>query len=137
MRKILTILFLVGTSLLSVAKDKKEKTFLVIFNKQELREHSTSSVKIELNFLDKFKTKAYSGNSDSALLITVPFEEWDTCDIGRALVIVGQDRLVKLEDIAFRIIDLNEVDYKFDTLLSKSSDDKGKKKSGGMVRVSL
>lgn len=138
MRKTLAILLFLGIAFVSDAKDKKEKTFLVIFNKEELRLHSTSSAKIELNFLDNFQTKSYSGNSDAALLITVPFEDWDECDIGKALVIVGDDRLVKLEEVAFRIIDLKQTENTYAQLLHKSTDEaKNGKKKATTVKLAL
>lgn len=138
MRKTLAILLFLGIALVSDAKDKKEKTFLVIFDKEELRLHSTSSAKIELNFLDNFQTKSYSGNSDAALLITVPFEDWDECDIGKALVIVGDDRLVRLEEVAFRIIDLKQTENTYAQLLYKSTDEaKIGKKKATTVRLAL
>ncbi|MCC5939495.1 MAG: hypothetical protein JJU34_19610 [Lunatimonas sp.] len=138
MRKTLLILLFLGIAFVSDAKDKKEKTFLVIFDKEELRLHSTSSTKIELNFLDNFQTKSYAGNSDAALLITVPFEEWDACDIGKALVIVGNDRLVKLEEVAFRIIDLKQTDNTYAQLLSKSTEEaKNSKKKVATVKLTL
>ncbi|WP_209331672.1 hypothetical protein [Lunatimonas salinarum] len=139
MRKTLAIIFFLGIAFLSEAKDKKEKTFLVIFNKSELRLHRTSSAKIELTFLDNFETKSYSGNSDAALLITVPFEDWDECDIGKALVILGNDRMVKLEEVAFRIIDLKQTDHMYAQLLSKSTDEAktNNKKRIASVKLSL
>jgi hypothetical protein len=136
MRIWIAFILLVGVSFLSEAKDKKEKTFLIIFNSEELRSHRTSSAKIELVFLDNFQTKSYAGNSDAALLITVPFEDWTECDIGKSLIILGDNRVVKLEEVAFRIIDLKQTDDKYANLLSKSFDDgKNGKKKTNLVRL--
>ena len=68
------------------SKEKADKTFLVLFNKAELKEVGSSTAFIELNFLSKFHTKSYSGNSDAALLITIPDGDINECDMGEMLV---------------------------------------------------
>lgn len=121
MKQIILIVFLSCFSVISFGKEKAEKTFLVLFQTEELIKFNSSTAKIKLNFLDKFDTRAYSGNSDASLIITVPFTHWDVCDMGKALVIVGEDRLLRLDEIAFRIIDLDQTKEEFQHLLSTSS----------------
>ena len=121
MKQIILIVFLCFFSVFTFGKEKTEKTFLVLFQADELKKFNSSPAKIELNFLDNFDTRSYSGNSDASLVITVPFMDWDVCDMGKALVIVGDDRLVRLDEVAFRIIDIDQTKEEFAFLLSASS----------------
>lgn len=136
MKQILLVFFLSCFSVISFGKEKTEKTFLVLFQKEELRKLNSSPAKIELNFLDKFDTRAYSGNSDASLIITVPFTHWDVCDMGKALVIVGEDRLLRLDEVAFRIIDLEQSKEEFRHLLSSSpGESKNEKKKSAPQKL--
>lgn len=137
MRHILCTIVILSVSLFSFAKEKKEKTFLIIFHKEELKQYNSSAAHIELSFLESFHTRSYTGNSETALLITVPFVDWSVCDMEKALVIVGDDRLIPLADVAFRIIDLEESQENFRTLLSTSEDHKVRKKNNNTIKVSL
>lgn len=129
MKQTILIIFLSCFSVFSFGKEKAEKTFLILFQKEELRKFDSSAAKIELSFLDEFNTRAYTGNSDASLIITVPFMDWDVCDMGKALVIVGKDRLLRLDEVAFRIIDLDQTKEEFQYLLSAtSSESKNEKK---------
>ncbi len=129
MKQIMLIVFLSCFSVFSFGKEKTEKTFLILFQKEELRKFNSSPAKIELSFLDKFDTRAYTGNSDASLIITVPFTDWDVCDMGKALVIVGDDRVLRLDEVAFRIIDFDQTKEEFQYLLSEtSSESKNEKK---------
>lgn len=121
MKQVILLVFLICFSVMSFGQEKTEKTFLVLFHKDELRKFKTSPVEINLNFLDKFDTRAYSGNSDASLIITVPFTDWDVCDMGKALVIVGEDKVLRLDEIAFRIIDLDVRKEEFQYLLAATS----------------
>lgn len=136
MKKLLLVLFISCFSLMADAKEKGDKTFLIIFDKEELKLAKSSAPHIELNFLDTFDTRSYTGNSESAILVTVPFTDWNTCDMGNALVILGDDRLVNLEEIAFRIIDIDASQDNFNTLLSISEQGKSNKK-GNTIKLSL
>jgi hypothetical protein len=118
MKKIVLIFLLSCFSVFSFGKEKTDKTFLVLFQKDELKKFNSNPTKIEINFLDRFDTRAYTGNSDASLLITVPFLEWDECDMGKAWVIVGDNKLVRLDEVAFRIIDLDQTKEEFRNLLS-------------------
>jgi len=104
------------------SKGKEGKTFMVLFNKNELKEIQSSQEYIELNFFNKFPTKSYSGNSEAALLITVPFSDMTECGLGEMLVQVNPSTWVPLQDIAFRIIDLEECKENYHALLSKKED---------------
>lgn len=126
-------IFLLSFSLEAIPKGKEEKTFLILFNKSELKTIESSTEYIELNFLEKFHTRSYSGNSEAALLITIPNGEMDECQIGETLVQVNRSTWVPLEEIAFRIIDLNESKENYHAMLSVK-DDKKKKQ---LVRLKL
>lgn len=112
---LLTFLFLV--SLNGYPKEKNGTTFLVLFNKVELKEVNSSPEYIELNFLDKFRTRSYSGNSEAALLITLSSDAMNKCDLGEMRVQVNPTTWLALQDIAYRIIDLNESKEDYRSLL--------------------
>ncbi|MFC4872792.1 hypothetical protein [Negadavirga shengliensis] len=137
MRRALVSIMILLFSFFSFAKEKKEKTFLIIFHSEELKQYNSSAAHVELSFLDSFETRSYSGNSETALLITVPFIDWSICEMGNALVIVGDDRLVPLSEVAFRIIDLEESQENFRALLSSTEDQKSKKRVSNTIRLSL
>ena len=124
----LTLFLVILFSMESFSKEKTDKTFLVLFNKAELKEIGSSTAFIELNFLSKYPTKSYSGNSDAALLITISDRNMNECDMGEMLVQVNQSIWLPLNEIAFRIIDLEESreNYRALLLLNDSADRKGK-----------
>lgn len=97
-----------SVSMLAFPKDEKGKTFLVLFNKTELKQIQSSPEFIGLNFLGKYATKTYSGNSEAALFITLSFKEMTDCEIGELLVQVNPTTWMPLNEIAWRIIDLEE-----------------------------
>lgn len=136
MKRIVLVILLSCFSVFSFGKIKTEKYFLVLFQKDELKKFNSSPSKIELLFLDKFDTRSYGGNSDASLVITVPFMDWDVCDMGNVLVIVGDDNLVRLEDIAFRIIDMDQSKEAFKHLLSATpSEFKSEKKKSSPQKL--
>lgn len=139
MKKTVITILVLFFSFHSFSKEKNEKVFLIIFNQEELQELNSSAAHIELNFLDKFQTRSYSGNSDAALLITVPFSDWTVCEMGKALVEIGKDdRLVPLENVAFRIIDMAECSENFQALVSLLNAEKNNnKKRNSTFKVSL
>ncbi|MFO7822737.1 MAG: hypothetical protein R6V72_02275 [Cyclobacterium sp.] len=128
MKTVILALLLLGLGQVSSAKDSPEKTFLIIFNEAELKRIQSSPAKVELNFLKTFETKAYGGNSERALMVTVPFADWTVCEMGSMVVKITDSKEVPLEDIAFRIIDMDECQENFKALLSKTEDQKQKKK---------
>lgn len=105
------------------SKEKKGKTFLVLFNKTELKELQSSPEYIELSFLNKFHTRSYSGNSEAALLVTLPDTKTTECDIGEMRVQVNPTTWLPLQEIAYRIIDLEEnKDHYMGLLVEKSGE---------------
>ncbi|WP_439481550.1 hypothetical protein [Cyclobacterium plantarum] len=128
MKTVILALTLIAFSQVSFAKEGPEKTFLILFNEAELKRIQSSPAKVELNFLSAFETKAYGGNSERALMVTVPFADWTVCEMGNILVKITEDKEVPLDNIAFRIIDLNECQENFKALLSDSEDQKQRKK---------
>lgn len=112
----------------TLAKEGPQKTFLIIFDENELELYQSSAEKMELNFLDAFKTRVYVGNSEHALFVTVPFSDWTVCEMGKSLVRLSDKNEVALESIAFRIIDLNECQENFQALLSESKEQEKQKK---------
>jgi len=128
MKTVILALLLLGLGQVSSAKEGPEKTFLILFNETELKRIQSSPAKVELNFLKTFETKAYGGNSERALMVTVPFADWTVCEMGSMVVKITDSKEVPLEDIAFRIIDMDECQENFKALLSKTDDQKQKKK---------
>ncbi|UJP63241.1 hypothetical protein [Mongoliitalea daihaiensis] len=90
------------------ASDPVEKTFLILFDKAELKANKTSTAYIELSLMNIFKTKAYAGNSDAAILVKVPFGNIDKRQLGDFFIRVNASRITPLEEIALQIIDMDE-----------------------------
>lgn len=100
---------LVVTLFLSVsvfAKEAEPKTFLVLFKSKELKSLDTSLKAIESQFSADFKIRSYSGNSELAMIINIPECEFDACFLGQFLISLGEGSDVKLQEIAFRVIDM-------------------------------
>ena len=116
------------------AKANETKTFLVLFDKNELKEIQSSPEYIELNFFDKFTTKSYSGNSEAALLITIPVSGMTECEIGELLVQVNPHTWLPLQEIAFRIIDLDHSQEQYEAFLS-NQDDRALQPKNQLVRL--
>ena len=123
-------------SLDTFSKDKDEQVFLVLFDKGELSKIQTSTDFIELNFYNKFQTRSYSGNSDAALLITIPNGDMDECQMGQIMVQINNTTWVPLEEIAFRIIDIGESNQNYQALLTVNNEGNVKNKST-IVRLKL
>jgi hypothetical protein len=100
------------------AKEAEPKTFLVIFKPKELKNLKLSLYEIETQFAEYFKTKAYSGNSELALLIDIPACEFDECYLGQLLVESSTGIQHKLQDIAFRLFDMTKSQKTLDLLLT-------------------
>lgn len=117
------------------AKTIEDRTFLIIFDKEELKQYKSSPEYIELTFNRYFVTKTYSGNSEYALLVTIPNSNSDTCDIGQLLVDVNRKTTIQLQEIALRIIDLTETKSNYKALLAsmESKPIKKKKDRGGIT----
>lgn len=131
MKKYLLAFVLVMLSFSGYSKDPEGKTFLLIFNKSELKQHQTSTDYIELSLMNLFATKAFSGNSDAAILVQVPYEGIDKCQLGDLFVRVNQNRVASLNEIAFQIIDLDESKTTFQSLLASYEAKNAKNKKSG------
>ncbi len=90
------------------AKDPESKTFLVLFESKELKEIKTTIRAIGSQFSSAFSTKYYSGNSELALIIEIPFCDFDECFLGEFLIDLEDGKKVQLQQIAFRLFDLTE-----------------------------
>jgi hypothetical protein len=137
MKYLIVSLFLLAFSLEVFSKDQVEKTFLVLFNKSELKKTQSSTEYIELNFFDKFQTKSYSGNSEAALLITIPDGEMNECQMGETLIQVNHSTWIPLKEIAFRIIDLKESKENYQSILSMQEDETSQKKRKKSISLKL
>lgn len=126
MKKFITTISLVLISVLALAKETDEKTFIVIFDKAELKEYKTSTDYIELSLTNIFKTKSYSGNSDAAIMVKVPYTNIDECQLGYIFVRVNNKTIIPLQDIALMIIDIDSSKTVYDQLIS-SFEEKGQK----------
>jgi hypothetical protein len=113
------------------AKNPGEKTFLILFDKFELKELRTSPQFIEMSLMNIFKTKVYSGNSDAAILVKVPYENLDECQIGYIFVRVNNKTVLPLENIALKIIDLDQTKNTYYNLLASLEDKNNKSKKNG------
>lgn len=113
--------FLLLFSLSSFSNKKNEKTFLILFDKTELKEAQSSPEYIGRSFLDRFHTRTYSGNSDAALLVTIPDTQMTECEIGEMKVQVNASTWLLLHEIAYRIIDLQENKEHYSSLIAKSN----------------
>jgi hypothetical protein len=140
MRRMLAVLLLYGVFGFSFAKEKQEKTFLILFNEQELSREYHVEAHLELTFLDAFHARAYGGNSDAAILVKVSDTSWTTCEMGSSLVLLGNGKVLELEKIAFRIIDLSECSDNYKALVNAGSTESpklAKKKSDNVQTVTL
>jgi hypothetical protein len=118
MKKYLLVFVLASLVSSGYSKDPEGKTFLLIFDKSELKQLQTSTDYIELSLMNLFTTKSFSGNSDAAIFVEVPYEGIDRCQLGDLLVRINQHRTASLNEIAFQIIDLDESKSTFQTLLA-------------------
>ena len=108
MKNLLLTVFLFSFFSLGFAKNPNEKTFLIIFDKAELKNNKTSPEYIELSLMNLFETKTYSGNSDAAILIKTTQEKIDKCLLGDYIIRLNQTTITTLDKVAFQIIDLEQ-----------------------------
>jgi len=90
-----------------MAEDGDSKKFLFLFNKKELKEYKLTMKDIEKQF-SSFETKVYGGNSELALILETPAGNFDECFVGQFLIRNKENINLKLEEIAFRMVDLTE-----------------------------
>lgn len=93
-------------SLSVFARETESKTFLVIFKSKELKSLNTSLKDIQAQFSSAYKTKTYAGNSELAMIINIPECEFDARFLGQYLISLNEGEDVKLQEIAFRLIDM-------------------------------
>lgn len=129
MKKAFSALFLVLLVSTGFAKNPDEKTFIIIFSKSELKENRTTTDYIELSLMNLFQTKSYSGNSDAAILVKVPYGNFDKCQLGDMTIRLNAKSVVSLDEIAFQIIDLDESKSTYKILLDafEANNQKSKK----------
>ncbi|MEN2282747.1 hypothetical protein AAGF08_11465 [Algoriphagus sp. SE2] len=97
----------------------------------------TSIQKIEAQFSTIFKTKSYSGNSDLTLLIEVPSNQFDLSTIGDFIIELGDDKELKLQDMAFRLFDLTEGKEELQSFISEYEDLQHARKNDKTAKVDL
>lgn len=129
-RFLITILFI---SLVSsgFSKDFEGKTFLIIFDKSELKANKTSTSYIELSLNNIFSTRAYSGNSDAAIIVKVPYENIDACQLADFFIRINANKVSSLGEIAYQIIDLDESKSTYQFLLNSLDEKTDKNKKSG------
>jgi len=118
MRKFLAVILFTFIGLQVQAIQPESKTFLVIFQSQELKQNKIALNQIEEQF-SSFDTKSYERNSELALFIEIPSCDFDECFLGDFLVEVSEKKSLKLEDIAFRVYDLTKNESVFEYFLSE------------------
>ena len=137
MKYMVLFAFLLTASLEVFPKENGDKTFLILFNSSDLQEIHSSTEYIKSNSLEIFNAKSYSGNSEAAILITVPNSDMDKCQMGDILVQVNHTTWIPLKEIAFRIIDLNESTESYHALLTGKDGELFSKSKTQLVRLKL
>jgi len=108
MKSVAILIIVLFCSLSAHAKQNETKTFLIIFKSKELKSNELSVEDIETQFPSFYKTKSYEGNSEPSILIDIPECDFDACFLGNILISLDEDQKIRLEEIAFRVIDLTE-----------------------------
>jgi len=135
MKALVTISLIFTLFSSAFAGPPEDKTFLILFDKEELKHFKSSPEYISLTFNKIFVTRTYSGNSEAVLLLTIANSDLESCDIGQMLVQVNRNTSLKLEDIAFRIVDLNETKTNYKNILASIEAKPAKKKSRGGISL--
>jgi hypothetical protein len=117
MKSIGILIITLFVSLSTFAKETESKTFLVLFKSKELKSLNTSLKEIQSQFSSDFKTKSYAGNSELAMIINIPECEFDACFLGQFLVSLDKGKDIKLQEIAFRLIDMTANKKSLDTYI--------------------
>lgn len=116
-------------SLSAFAKETESKTFLVLFKSKELKSLNTSLKEIQSQFSSAFNVRSYAGNSEPAMIINIPECEFDACFLGQFLVSLEKGNDVKLQEIAFRLIDMTANKRSLDTYITAFEASQQKKKN--------
>jgi hypothetical protein len=136
MKRIFLSIFFISIVSLGFAKEPEERTFLILFDKAELKANKTSTTYIELSLSNVFKTKSYAGNSDAAIIVKVPYDNIDACQLADFFIRVNANKVSSLGEIAFQIIDMNESKNTYQYLVASLEDKTQKsKKSGKAIKV--
>lgn len=128
MKKFLLAILFVSIISSGYSKDFEGRTFLIIFNKSELKANKTSTSYIELSLNNIFSTRAYSGNSDAAIIVKVPYENIDSCQLADFFIRINANKVSSLGEIAYQIIDLDESKSTYQFLLNSLEDKTNKNK---------
>jgi len=117
MKSVATLIIALFCSLSVFAADHETKTFLVLFQSKELKSLKVSVKDIESQFSSLFKTKSYQGNSVPSILIEIPNCDFDACFLGDILIELENGKKIKLQELAFRVIDIGEEKKSYDAEL--------------------
>lgn len=131
MKRFLTTILFISLVSSGFSKDFEGKTFLIIFDKSELKANKTSTSYIELSLNNIFSTRAYSGNSDAAIIVKVPYENIDACQLADFFIRINANKVSSLGEIAYQIIDLDESKSTYQFLLNSLDEKTDKNKKSG------
>jgi hypothetical protein len=118
MKKLGIIIGLLIFTLPALANPGNDKSFLILFHKADLKNFRTSAPYIELSLMTLFETKAYTGNSDAAILVKIPDSSIDANQLGAFFVKVNSQTILPIEDFAYKIIDIDQNRETFKYLIS-------------------
>ncbi|PZX61303.1 hypothetical protein LV84_00291 [Algoriphagus ratkowskyi] len=124
---ILAITLFISLSVFATETDSK--TFLVLFKSKELKSLNTSLKEIQSQFSSDFKIRTYAGNSELAMIIDIPECDFDACFLGQFLVSLDKGENIKLQEIAFRLIDMTANKKSLDNYLIAIEANQQKKKN--------
>lgn len=128
MKKIGVIIVALLISFASFAGEGDSKTILVLFKSKELKSLKLSLKDIENQF-SAFDTKSYGGNSEPAIIIELPSGDFGDCFLGQFIVQINKNQRLRLEEVAFRMIDLSATQEAKESFLIAYEEDLQKKKN--------
>jgi hypothetical protein len=108
MKILLFVISIIFCSTTVFAGDNETRTFLVLFQSKELKTLKVSVKDIESQFSSFFKTRSYQGNSVPSILIEIPDCDFDVCFLGDFLIELELGEKIKLQELAFRLIDITK-----------------------------
>lgn len=133
MKKIGILIVAILISFASFAGEGDSKTILVLFKSKELKSLKLSLKDIESQF-SAFETKSYGGNSEPAIIIEMPSGDFGVSFLGKLIVEINKTQRLKLEEIAFRMIDLTATQKAKENFLIAYEEDLQKKKNDKSVQ---
>jgi hypothetical protein len=131
MKNLIIIFLLFIFAFPGIAKPGKEKSFLILFHKNDLKNLKTSAHYIELSLMPLFETKAYAGNSDAAILVKIPDDKMDTKQLGSFFVRINSTTVLPIEDFAYKIVDMEQNRETFKNMLAFFESKNSKNKRNG------